>query len=350
LSPTWWLAGLVAIPLLAFGLALTGTPLVRRYALGRNVLDIPNPRSSHAQPTPRGGGAAVMPLVVAGLAGAAIVDARPPLWALAGGVAAMAGVGWVDDHRGLSPTLRLLLQVVVAAAVVAFLGPLAAIELGGRELALGWVGWPVTLLWFVWMTNLYNFMDGIDGIAGVEAAAAGGVMALWFAAFGAPHLALACAVLAGAALGFLVWNWAPARIFLGDVGSLGLGFCFAGLAVVGVNEYDMPWAAFILLLAVFIGDATITIIARLTRGERLTEAHKSHFYQRAVQTGLSHAQVSCAVVGANLLFAVLATLAVTRVEPSWAWPALGIVVLTVLAALVTRRQYAASSQGAADGE
>jgi Fuc2NAc and GlcNAc transferase len=337
-NPVWWLAVLAAFPLLAFALALSGTPVVRRYAVGREVLDVPNARSSHTRPTPRGGGAAVAPLVVAGLAAAAALGGEEALWVLAGGVALMAGVGWIDDHRGLSPALRLLLQAMAALAVVAVLGPLGTIEIGERQLALQWLGWPVTLLWLVWMTNLYNFMDGIDGIAGIEAAVAGSVMAMWFAAFGAAHLALACTVLAGAALGFLVWNWAPAEIFMGDVGSLALGFGFAGLAVVGVNQYAMPWTAFVLLLAVFVGDATVTIVARLMQRERLTEAHRSHFYQRAVQAGLTHGQVSSMVLLANLLFAVLATLAVMRVAPAWIWPLCGIGTLAVLAWLVMRRQ------------
>jgi Fuc2NAc and GlcNAc transferase len=340
MNSLWWLAVLAAAPLLAFALALGGTPAVRRYALGREVLDVPNARSSHTRPTPRGGGAAFAPLLVAGLGAAGALGGGTALWVLAGGVAVLAAVGWIDDHRGLSPALRLGLQAGTALAVVAVLGPLETFDLGGRQVALQWLGWPVTLIWFVWMTNLYNFMDGIDGIAGTEAVVAGGVMTMWFAAFGAAHLALACGLLTGAVLGFLVWNWAPAEIFMGDVGSLALGFGFAGLAVVGVNQYAMPWTAFVLLLAVFIGDATATILARLMRRERLTEAHKSHFYQRAVQTGLTHSQVSGAVLAANLLFAVLATLALSRVGPEWAWPVSGVGVLAVLAGLVKRRQRA----------
>lgn len=275
--------------------AATGAliPLFRR----RKILDHPNERSSHNRPMPRGGGIAVIGSVLLAwllLARAGLVSPGVVRIALAAGL--LAAVSWIDDLRGLSPILRLLAQsAAVAVGVSALPGMPSSPPRSPEEAALlGIIG----IAW-IWWINLFNFMDGIDGIAGSEAAAiAAGV--LLFAALGADREpGLLSAAILGAAIGFLVWNWSPARIFLGDVGSapLGylLGFLLLSLAVRG------HWKIALLLPLYFLADATITLARRLFRGERVWQAHREHFYQQAVRRGLGHAATVKRVIAADIL-------------------------------------------------
>jgi UDP-N-acetylmuramyl pentapeptide phosphotransferase/UDP-N-acetylglucosamine-1-phosphate transferase len=288
----------------AFLLSCLGTwaliPLLRRRAL----FDIPNERSSHAVPTPRGGGIAVIGALLLVWIGLGSMGRSPPWigpsWidVVAPGAALVAAVSWIDDVRGVSPALRLCAQGVAVAVGLAlspagggilrdWLGPAPAIA------ALG-------LLW-LWFVNLFNFMDGIDGLAGSEAAAIGGGLAL-YAGIGNgvdPGLAALGASLLGAAAGFLVWNWSPARIFLGDVGSVPLGYVFGFLLLdLALSGH---WRIALILPLYFLADATLTLGRRLVRGERIWLAHRRHFYQCAVQRGLSHAAVVRRIVIADLL-------------------------------------------------
>ncbi|HEU0080065.1 MAG TPA: hypothetical protein VFQ76_20630, partial [Longimicrobiaceae bacterium] len=190
----------------------------------------------------------------------------------------------------------------------------------------------------VWLTNLYNFLDGIDGIAGGEAVAVGGVGGALLWAAGERGLAAVALVAAAAGAGFLVWNWQPARIFMGDVGSGFLGFLFGALAVASERVEGPPALVWILLLGVFVVDATLTLLRRAGRGERLHEAHRRHAYQRAVQSGLSHARVAGAVLAIDALLAALGAAAWLR--PAWALPgfAAGAAVLLLAYAGVERRR------------
>jgi UDP-N-acetylmuramyl pentapeptide phosphotransferase/UDP-N-acetylglucosamine-1-phosphate transferase len=270
-------------------------PVLRR----RNILDCPNDRSSHMVPVPRGGGVAAIGsvlLVWLLLAWQGLVAGDVIAVSLGAGLLAI--VCWVDDLRGLSPGLRLAAQAAaVAIGVCVLLQP--------QDPLHGWL-WPpaqlaiVGVVW-VWAVNLFNFMDGIDGIAGTEAASIGAGL-LVFTTFGAgadPILALLCAALLGGSIGFLVWNWSPARIFLGDVGSapLGylLGFLLLGLAARGF------WKIALILPLYFLADATITLGRRLLRGERVWQAHREHFYQLAVRRGLSHAAVVKRIIAADVV-------------------------------------------------
>ncbi|MGE0259673.1 MAG: glycosyltransferase family 4 protein [Alphaproteobacteria bacterium] len=270
-------------------------PALRRAA----VLDRPNERSSHAIPTPRGGGIAVVAASLAAWLGLVAVGAAPAtLLPVIVGAAALALVSWFDDLRGLSPAVRLGAQCAAVA-----LGIVTAIPQGA--LFQGWL--PVTLemaaaaLLWVWFVNLYNFMDGIDGIAGSETAAIGIGLAL-FAAIGVgsePAFAAPAAAIAAAAIGFLVWNWAPARIFLGDVGSVPLGYLLGFLLLAtAARGY---WKIALILPLYFLADATITLVRRLARGERVWLPHREHFYQQAVRRGLGHAAVVRRVIAADLI-------------------------------------------------
>lgn len=306
------LSGLVAAAWVVAGffLAMFLTNLVRRYALSRSLLDMPNDRSSHSVPTPRGGGLAIAVTLALGAALLAFfgILSRDAAWAFLGGGALVAGVGWLDDHRHVPPGWRALAHVCAAVWALYWLGGLPQVDVGGHSWHLGWPGSLLALFGMVWLINLYNFMDGIDGIAGVEAVTAGLGGAVLLAWGGAPGLAMMSALLAAACGGFLRWNWSPAKIFMGDIGSGLLGYCFAVLALAGENSGSLPVLVWLLLLGVFMMDATFTLMRRVMRGERWYTAHRGHAYQRLVQLGYPHYRVSLGVAGLNLLLLLPAAL------------------------------------------
>jgi Fuc2NAc and GlcNAc transferase len=208
------------------------TRLVRVMAIGRGVVDVPNARSSHAAPTPRGGGLAVVLVLSAGALLLTSLGAVSTslMWALAGGLA-VAGVGFADDRRSVSPALRLTVHFAAAFWALYWLGGLPPLRFGDRVLASGWLGYVLGTLGMVWAVNLFNFMDGLDGIAGSEAifiSLAGACLSLFMGC--ALGVALTALLLGAACGGFLLWNWPPARIFLGDVGSGYLGYAIVVLA------------------------------------------------------------------------------------------------------------------------
>ncbi|MBW3654480.1 MAG: glycosyltransferase family 4 protein [Gemmatimonadetes bacterium] len=277
----------------------------RRYALDRSLLDLPNHRSLHTLPTPRGGGAAVVAVVLAGTLGgwAAGFVSSPLAAAVVVGGTAVAAVGWWDDRRHVPARWRAAVHAGAALFALACVGGLPSLRVGAVQVPLGVLGLPLAVLGAVWLTNLYNFMDGIDGIAGGEAvvvALAGGSLALASATTGVAFVSF---LVAGAALGFLAWNWSPARIFMGDVGSGTFGFLFAVLALASEHEGGLPLLGWVMLLGVFVADATATLVRRFARRLKWYDAHRSHAYQRAVQAGFSHGRVATAVVVLNLVLA-----------------------------------------------
>ena len=270
-------------------------PLLRDAA----VLDRPNERSLHAAPTPRGGGVAVVgATLIAWLALLIAGPVAPQLLAVLCGAALLAAISWRDDRHGLSPAPRLLAQLVAVGLGMMVVAPAGSVFQGW--LTPGLDGVAAALLW-LWFVNLFNFMDGIDGLAGSEAASIAIGLVL-FASIGAgadPGLVALAATAEVAALGFLVWNWAPARIFLGDVGSVPLGYLL-GFLLLDVAARG-GWKIALILPLYFLADATLTLLRRLVRGEAVWQAHREHFYQRAVQRGLGHATVVRRVIAANLL-------------------------------------------------
>ena len=323
----------VVIGSLAAGAASwLATAGVLRVLSRRGVLDVPNERSSHSLPTPRGGGIALGSVLLAvwlafWLSGADDGVAQD-LWIVLAAGAALAVISWFDDVRGgLPPIARLGAQGIAVGA-----GLFALPEGGGvfqgalppeLDLALSGLMW----LWFV---NLFNFMDGIDGIAGSQTASTGlGLFALaviFPAAAGLGGYALA---LAAVALGFLPWNWQPARIFLGDVGSVPVGYAI-GWLLLALATFGL-WQAALLLVLYFVADASFTLIRRLLRGEAIWRAHHQHYYQFAVAAGRSHAHVVVAVAAVNLLLAGLAL--ATTLSVAAAWAALGAGLLLTAALL-----------------
>lgn len=303
---TWVAATLIVGSCLL--VSATVTYAVRRYALARSILDVPNDRSSHLTPTPRGGGIGlVLPIlayiVLAGAAG--WLSARVAV-ALVGGAAAIAGIGWIDDRRSTSAGVRFAVHLAAAGWTVAWLGGLPTLELGRWTAEIGLVGAVLAVILLVAATNIYNFMDGLDGIAGVEGATTSASAGLLLLVAGAPGLASVSAAILGACAGFLAWNWEPARIFMGDVGSGTLGFLFAGLALASEHAGAVPLLTWALLLAVFLVDGSITLVRRALRGERVHQAHREHAYQRLARSGLSHAAVSSLVLIINLFLALIA--------------------------------------------
>ena len=296
----WLVAALIA----AFLCAVLGTGLLRRYALARSLLDLPNARSSHTVPTARGGGLAIVLTMLLAL---------PLLWwwgalstavavALTGGGALVALVGWLDDHGHVAAGWRLLAHFIAAGWGLAWLGGLPPLALFGTLVDFGWLGHGLALLYLVWLLNLYNFMDGIDGIAGIEAVTVslGGGLLLVLAAGGEGWLLPA--LLAAAVAGFLLWNFPRARIFMGDAGSGFVGLLLGLLSLHAAGLAAELFWGWLILLGAFIVDATLTLLRRLLRGEKVYQAHRSHAYQHAAIALGSHVPVSLAVGAINLFW------------------------------------------------
>ena len=278
-----WLA-----PFLSFAISwLTLAWLLRR----RHVLpmDHPNARSLHETPTPRIGGLGIM----AGVGAAGVWLADGALLPLLLGAFGLAAVSLLDDLRGLPVRVRFLAHFVAAA---------------GCLVALGLTGWALMAgtLAAVWMTNLYNFMDGSDGLAGGMAALGFGALALAAWLGEASGLTAFSASIAAAALAFLRFNFPPARVFMGDAGSIPLGFLAAALGMLGAQQQVWPWVFPLLVFSPFIVDASVTLMRRAMRGEKVWQAHRSHYYQRVVLLGASHRQLALAAYALMLLCAALA--------------------------------------------
>nr|WP_092389694.1 glycosyltransferase family 4 protein [Halopseudomonas salegens] len=286
--------------LLSWGL----TAGVCRWALQRQLLDVPNARSSHRLPTPRGGGLAfVLPLVLCLplLFLLALVEARLAL-ALGPAGALVAVMGYVDDTGHVAARWRLLGHFVAAAWALLCLGELPPLVLFGFELGQSLIGWLLATLLLVWLLNLFNFMDGIDGIAGLEAVSVTLAMAVIYWTVGFAGNAVLLLLSAMAVLGFLFCNWPPARIFMGDVGSGFLGLWLAVLALHGgLLSVELFWA-WLVMLGVFMVDASVTLLRRLMRGEKVYHAHRRHAYQFASRRWHSHARVTVAVGLLNVVW------------------------------------------------
>ncbi|WP_040070010.1 MraY family glycosyltransferase [Pseudomonas batumici] len=297
---TIWLLALV------LGVSFLGTGALRKYALARSLIDIPNARSSHSVPTPRGGGVAIVLSFLIALPVLAWTDAVawPMALALLGAGGWIAIVGFLDDHGHIAARWRLLAHFAGAIWALFWMGGMAPVNLFGHEFSLGWFGYVIAAFYLVWMLNLYNFMDGIDGLASVEAicACAGACLVYWIE--GHTSLAIAPLVLAMAVLGFLVWNFPPAKIFMGDAGSGFLGIVLAVMSLYAAWTNPLFLWAWLILLGVFIVDATFTLIRRLLRGDKVYEAHRSHGYQYASRKYGSHRAVTLAIAAINLLWLV----------------------------------------------
>ncbi|QHF52059.1 glycosyltransferase family 4 protein [Pseudomonas sp. S49] len=289
---------------LVFGISFLLTAVLRRYAISRSLMDVPNARSSHVVATPRGGGVAIVVAFILSLGFLFFTDLISArfFFAMAGGGAAIALIGFMDDHGHIAARWRLLGHFASALWLLGWIGGMPPVELFGTSIELGWLGFVLGAFYLVWLLNLYNFMDGIDGIASVEAicACVGACLLYWLS--GLENLIWAPLLLAAAVGGFLYWNFPPARIFMGDAGSGFLGIVLGGLSLQAAwVSAPMLWA-WMILLGVFIVDATYTLFHRMLRGEKIYEAHRSHGYQFASRRFGKHLPVTVAVGVINLFW------------------------------------------------
>lgn len=278
------------------------TGLVRRYSLNNQLIDIPNERSSHHNPTPRGGGLSIVIIttsILPLLYYLDLIDTRI-IFALASGGIIVAIMGWLDDHWNLSPLIRAFAYSIAAILSLYFLGGIQSVRLGEYILSNESLNNILAFLGLFWMINLFNFMDGTDAFAALQTIFTGLIASVLFLYTGQFGLAVFSIVIVSSSAGFLFWNWPPARIFMGDVGSCYIGFCFGMLALIGEKTNTINISIFIILMGIFICDATFTLIMRIARMEKWYSAHKSHAYQRLVQLGISHKQLAAGSVLINI--------------------------------------------------
>lgn len=320
-----------------------GVEVVRRAALRHDVMDVPNARSSHVRPTPRGGGLAIVLAVAAAWAVGAGADPSVRSVGFPLAVALVAAVSAVDDVHGLRAGPRFAAQGAAAVLLLSTVGawPVVALPFVGA-VPVGAFGAVLALVWMVGLTNATNFMDGIDGIAGAQAVVSGTAWAVLGAELGLPLVTLVGSLVAAAAAGFLVHNWPPARIFMGDVGAASLGFVLAALPLAAASSPTLDGdtaarmsLAGLLVVWPFVFDTVFTIVRRFRRGENLLEAHRSHLYQRLVERGLSHRAVTV-FYGALAVVSAIGGVAWGLSRPGEIWGgilALGALAATPVAAL-----------------
>ena len=337
------MTGYVLNTIVFVGAALSSAAIVmsvRHWAEHRRIFDHPNERSLHSKPTPLGGG---LGIVIASLVGILLlrsyllIPLRQMLTPVVCG-GAIAFVSWLDDLFSISSALRFTVHLAAAVATVWLIGAWKELWLPGLGVIhLGAAGWVVTVVWIVGLTNAFNFMDGIDGMAGLQAVIAGTGWAILGAILGVPGLTVIGLLLAGSSAGFLVQNWQPARIFMGDVGAAFLGYEFAALTVLGsTRDARLPIAG-ALLVWPFIFDTFLTLVRRARQRENIFSPHRSHLYQRINLTGLSHTRVT-------LLYGVLGALGVLAataiVTAGWTLISLALVLcgMIALVVIVQRRE------------
>jgi UDP-N-acetylmuramyl pentapeptide phosphotransferase/UDP-N-acetylglucosamine-1-phosphate transferase len=291
------------------------------------ILDVPNERSSHTRPTPRGGGLAIVLICLAGWCVYAFTwsdDSGWLIWGYASAAALLALVSFLDDLYGLSNTKRFIAHLAAAILILYTCGWWMSLTMPFvGTLDLGWFGAILSLLWIVGLTNAYNFMDGIDGIAAGQAIVAGIGWLLLGEITGITCVVCLGFLITAASLGFLFHNRPPARIFMGDVGSAFLGFTFAFLAVWAAQQDPRLGVAGVLLVWPFVFDSIFTLLHRLHKGENIFQAHRSHLYQRLVKCGVTHGKVS---LGYTLLAASGIVPAVVFVQ----WPTGGSWLIVIL--------------------
>lgn len=291
---------LITVAIVSWGLTWT----VRRYALARDILDHPNHRSSHIVPTPRGGGLAFVAaflITVPFLTHLGFISFSNSL-ALAGAGLFLAVLGFLDDHTHIPAKWRLLGHFFACVMALFCMGGMPPVTFFIWTLPANWFANGLAIIYLVWLLNLYNFMDGIDGIAGVEAVSAclGAACLYWLN--GDATLMILPLLLAASVTGFLIWNFPPARIFMGDAGSSFLGFILGLLSIQAAAINSAYFWSWLILLGVFIVDATVTLIFRATEGKKLHEAHRSHAYQQASSRYKNHLPVTLAVLIINLIW------------------------------------------------
>jgi Fuc2NAc and GlcNAc transferase len=293
--------------------AITGT--IRRFAISNAILDYPNHRSLHVHATPRGGGLAIAGIMLFSitalyLAGQLRLDY---LLGIGGGMLLVSVIGWIDDWRGLPAHWRglgYLLSAIWASCWIA--------GIPDTMRFYGLIYFLISVTGITWLVNLYNFMDGIDGLAGSQAVITSSMGAFLLYQANDWSQAQLMFVLSASAAGFLIWNWPRARIFMGDTGSCLIGFVFGATALVSDTHETVPLTAWLILLSLFICDTTLTLVKRILSGEAWYQAHRQHAYQKLIQMGMSHKQLTCAVISVNLVI-LLPVAYLTTIAQSFEW-------------------------------
>ncbi len=289
----------IAFNLIVFFLTYVGVWIFRRLKIRHKFFDIPNERSSHTEPTPRGGGVIIVLVCLPAFLILSILSGQPIIWSYLVGALIVSIVSLIDDVNTISPFWRFLCHGLAAGLVIwqvqgfdKLLIPFYGI------VQTGFVGNIIAFLWIVWLINAYNFMDGIDGIAASQAVTAGIGWLLIVILYNFDQIGLYGGVVAFSALGFLFHNWQPAKIFMGDVGSAFLGFTFAVFPLLNRERIEnqvldgyLPWIAGFLVWF-FVFDAVLTLIKRLLKGEKVWQAHREHIYQNLIINGMSHSAVT----------------------------------------------------------
>jgi len=301
--------GILVAGIMLLACVLTG--LATWYASRKGMVDYPGERHSHAVVTPSGGGIGIILALL--IASPRLIGFGDGSWGncILPGMVILAVLGWRDDHFSLSARVRFFVQLAVSIYLVA-----CAIESGWMQ-GVGSI--LLAVLFLVWMTNLYNFMDGSNGMAGLQGVFGGSVLFFLFDSAGQPGLALASACVAASCAGFLPWNLVNARVFMGDVGSISLGFVFAALLVIGVGKQAFSLPVALLVMLVFIMDSTLTLIGRVLKREQWYNAHKQHLYQRLIAHGWTHGRVALFYQAINVVL-VVPVIVVAVNYPAMAWP------------------------------
>jgi len=273
--------------------------LIRRIALTHKIIDVPNKRSSHLTPIPRGGGLAI---VISWYLGISVLFyfgliEKSLYFALLSGIL-ITIVSFIDDLIGLKPVIRLFFHFLTAIIAFILLGGLRQLIIPGIELKYMYILYPFTIIGMVWFINLFNFMDGVDGFASLEAITI--CLVIYLLSGNIINVILIACI-----SGFLFWNWPKAKIFMGDVGSTQLGFILVVLGIYFHDTYKFSILNWIMLSSPFWFDATLTLYRRWRNGERLGEAHRKHAYQRIVQAGFSHLKVNAFLLLINVFVVVM---------------------------------------------
>jgi len=328
-----WLIGITVFTVLISWLA-TGKLITQLSK--RNIVDTPNERTLHQGDVPRGGGLVMVAVLLIGFIVVGAVTGRYALFAaLFISVLAWASLSWMDDYIDLTPMHRLIAQSVFTALTIAAFGYVQIIQVSTSfVLSISLFGLFATFIGFIWLTNLYNFMDGMDGLAASQTIIASSTLGFWFWQYGDQGLSLICLLLAASSYGFLLWNWHPAKIFMGDVGSITIGAFLATLLLIGVVRYQFPVISFVLLLGVFIADASVTVLIRLVNKEPFWRPHRSHYYQRLAGLGFAHNIIVIALIALMLLCSVIASISIVERDTIWLGAVVEIVVFVVGAAIV----------------
>ena len=275
------------------------TSVIRYFSIKNNFLDIPNDRSSHLAPIPKGGGISIIGTLIFTIVILFYYKmvASEFVISMTIGLVIVSVVALVDDYKNLSPMIRVIIYIISAAFSLFMIGGLDSVSINNHSYNLSYIGYFLGVLFLVWLTNLYNFMDGTDGFAAIQTISVSiFCFFLFYLSNNVPFfIILLC--LTSTTIGFLYWNWSPAKIFMGDVGSCGIGFFFGLFSIYTERAEIISITVWLIILSPFIGDATLTLLKRIINNEKWYEAHNSHAYQILHQSGLSHSRLAL-----NLLF------------------------------------------------